>query len=216
MILRNFKCVFLFFVIVKNYTVEVFTGDVSRAGTNANVFLTLYGEFGDSGEKKLIKSETHMDKFEKNQMDRFSIQTADLGPLFKLKVRHDNAGFSPDWFLDKIEVNDGGRKKASFICERWLSDSKEDKQLERTLFEKDYKGPRITSMSSMSLKSNIGGSNLSGSKSNLSIRQNSPFGMPDEYGDGSTIPYKIIIRTGSEKNCGISSQVFIRLIGREN
>ena len=53
---------------MKDYIVEVFTGDVSRAGTNADVFLTVFGEFGDSGEKKLIKSETHMNKFERNQV----------------------------------------------------------------------------------------------------------------------------------------------------
>lgn len=53
---------------MKDYIVEVFTGDVARAGTNADVFLTMYGEFGDSGEKKLLKSETHMNKFERNQV----------------------------------------------------------------------------------------------------------------------------------------------------
>ena len=53
---------------VKNYNVEVFTGDVLRAGTDSNVFITLFGEFGDSGEKKLVKSETHMNKFERNQV----------------------------------------------------------------------------------------------------------------------------------------------------
>lgn len=38
-------------------------------GTNANVFLTLYGDNGDSGERKLAKSETHMDKFEREQVN---------------------------------------------------------------------------------------------------------------------------------------------------
>lgn len=200
---------------MKTYTVEVYTGNVSFAGTNANVFVTLFGELGDSGEKGLIKSETNLDKFERNKMDRFKVQCADLGELFKLKIRHDNAGFSADWFLDRVEVSDD-RRKYKFVCERWLSDSKEDKKIERTLFEKDYKGPRISSISSMSLKSNIGGSQMADSKSNLSIRQHSPFGQHgNEYDDGLTIPYKIIIRTGSEKNCGISSQVFIRLIGEE-
>lgn len=118
-----------------DYTVEVFTGDVFGAGTNANVFLTLFGELGDSGEKKLMKSQTHMDKFERNQMDRFAIQSADLGPLFKVHVRHDNSSFSTNWFLDRIEVSDQ-RDKYVFLCERWLSKSKDDKQIERTLFEK--------------------------------------------------------------------------------
>ena len=43
-----------------------------HAGTNANVFATVYGENGDSGERKLQKSEKHMDKFERNQVTNFS------------------------------------------------------------------------------------------------------------------------------------------------
>jgi hypothetical protein len=71
------------------------------------------------------------------KMDRFVIQAADLGPLFKVNVRHDNSGLSPDWFLDRIEITDKhDRSKYTFLCERWLSKSKEDKQIERTLFEK--------------------------------------------------------------------------------
>lgn len=68
-------------------------------------------------------------------MDRFQIQTADLGKLFKVKIRHDDSGLSADWFLDKIEISDD-RDKYAFLCERWLSKSKEDKLIERTLFEK--------------------------------------------------------------------------------
>ena len=47
---------------------HVFTGDVSNAGTNSNVFICVYGELGDTGERKLEKSETHMDKFERNNV----------------------------------------------------------------------------------------------------------------------------------------------------
>ena len=52
---------------MKKYTVDVYTGDKFMGGTNANVFLTMYGDKGDSGEKKLVKSQ-HMDKFERNQV----------------------------------------------------------------------------------------------------------------------------------------------------
>ena len=47
---------------------DVYTGDVSGSGTNANVFLTIFGDKGDSGERKLGKSDTHMDKFERKQV----------------------------------------------------------------------------------------------------------------------------------------------------
>ena len=52
---------------MKKYTVEVYTGDKWLAGTNANVYLCMFGEKGDSGEKKLVKSQ-NMDKFERNQV----------------------------------------------------------------------------------------------------------------------------------------------------
>lgn len=119
---------------MKEYQVDVYTGDTFRAGTDANVYLTLYGEFGDSGEKELIES-NHRNKFERKQMDRFFIRTADLGPLFKCVIRHDGSGISSDWLLDRIEVSEG-RNKYNFVCERWLSKNKDDKKLERTIFEK--------------------------------------------------------------------------------
>lgn len=52
----------------KKYLVNVYTGDVKGAGTDANVFLTVYGDKGDTGERKLSKSETHRDKFERGQV----------------------------------------------------------------------------------------------------------------------------------------------------
>ena len=53
----------------------------------------------------------------------------------KIKIRHDNGGFSSDWFLDRVEIDDGYNRFV-FPCERWLSKSKEDKKIERVLFEK--------------------------------------------------------------------------------
>ena len=53
---------------MKTYLVEVFTGDVFNAGTYSNVFITLIGENGNSKEKELSKSMTHVNKFERNQV----------------------------------------------------------------------------------------------------------------------------------------------------
>ncbi len=68
------------------YMVHVFTGDKSGAGTDANVFLTIYGESEDSGkwmkdlieinhcffffigERELAKSKTNRNKFEQKQV----------------------------------------------------------------------------------------------------------------------------------------------------
>lgn len=71
----------------KQYLVEVLTGDVARAGTNANVFLTMFGENAKSAEIHLAHSETHANKFERNHRDKFHIEAPDLGYLQAIRIR---------------------------------------------------------------------------------------------------------------------------------
>ena len=59
----------------------MYTGDVKGAGTDANVFVNIYGDQGDTGERKLHKSETNRDKFERGQLDVFQIEAVDLGKV---------------------------------------------------------------------------------------------------------------------------------------
>uniref|UniRef100_A0A8C0FBZ6 Lipoxygenase homology domains 1 n=1 Tax=Bubo bubo TaxID=30461 RepID=A0A8C0FBZ6_BUBBB len=127
--------------------ISVFTGDIYGAGTDANVFINIYGDLGDTGERKLSKSETNFNKFERGQEDTFTIQAVDLGILYKIKIRHDNSMFSPDWFLEKVEILDETTEESFiFLCERWLSKKKEDKKIDRTLYEQasNVSSPRIT------------------------------------------------------------------------
>lgn len=48
------------------------TGDVYGAGTDAKVFLTIYGNQGDTGERKLSKSETNSNKFERGAVRKLN------------------------------------------------------------------------------------------------------------------------------------------------
>ncbi len=52
------------------YVVKVYTGDFKNAGTDAKVFLTIYGKIADSGERKLKESENR-NKFERKQVRKF-------------------------------------------------------------------------------------------------------------------------------------------------
>lgn len=133
------------------------------AGTDASVFLTLFGDLGDTGERKLGKSENKKNKFErgqvpkegsnvtagssmdqneslllfKSQVDKFTIEAVDLGQVFKLHVRHDNSLMGADWYLDQVEVLDLETEEVyMFLCERWLSTKKEDHCVERTFYVK--------------------------------------------------------------------------------
>uniref|UniRef100_A0A3Q3AH36 Lipoxygenase homology PLAT domains 1a n=1 Tax=Kryptolebias marmoratus TaxID=37003 RepID=A0A3Q3AH36_KRYMA len=119
------------------YKVSVITGDVSGAGTDANVFLTIYGDQGDTGERKLSKSETNNNKFERGSVDKFTIEAVDLGQVFRIKIRHDNSMVSADWYLDQVEVLDVDTEEVYlFLCERWLSKKKEDRRIERVFYVK--------------------------------------------------------------------------------
>ena len=46
----------------------MFTGDEKKAGTDAEVFICLFGEKGESSEYHLNESETHNNKFERNHV----------------------------------------------------------------------------------------------------------------------------------------------------
>ena len=52
----------------KMYVIDVFTGDYKDAGTDSNVFLTVYGKKRNLGEKKLASSKNNINKFERNQV----------------------------------------------------------------------------------------------------------------------------------------------------
>ena len=54
--------------LAKPYQIKIFTGDISMAGTDSNVFLRVYGRKGESGEKQLKDSDTHMNKFERGNV----------------------------------------------------------------------------------------------------------------------------------------------------
>ncbi|XP_030114351.4 lipoxygenase homology domain-containing protein 1 isoform X9 [Taeniopygia guttata] len=191
---------------VHTYKISVFTGDIYGAGTDANVFLNIYGDLGDMGERKLSKSETNFNKFERGQEDTFTIQAVDLGILYKIKIRHDNSMFSPDWFLEKVEILDETTEESFiFLCERWLSKKKEDKKIERTLYEQSYDGER----------NSLDGSSLSVSsqESNANLKEPKKSSLVKAAEEGSLIPYHITITTGTEYDSSTDSRVFIIIMG---
>ncbi|XP_075267211.1 lipoxygenase homology domain-containing protein 1 [Opisthocomus hoazin] len=191
---------------VHTYKISVFTGDIYGAGTDANVFLNIYGDLGDTGERKLSKSETNFNKFERGQEDTFTIQAVDLGILYKIKIRHDNSMFSPDWFLEKVEILDETTEESFiFLCERWLSKKKEDKKIERTLYEQSYDGER-NSLDGLSLS-------LSSQDSNTNLKETKKSSLVKAAEEGSLIPYHITVTTGIEFDSSTDSRVYIIIMG---
>lgn len=65
---------------------------ISGAGTDANVFVMVFGEFGETGTLPL-KESTNRNKFERKMKDVFRYpDMLSLGELSKVRVWHDNKG----------------------------------------------------------------------------------------------------------------------------
>ena len=67
---------------VRDYYVEVHTADAGGAGTDANVYLQLFGARGDTGKRKLLVSETDGNKFEKGEV---SVRNSKRGNVLGLE-----------------------------------------------------------------------------------------------------------------------------------
>jgi len=66
------------------YEVVTVTGDARGAGTNANVFITIFGKTGQT-PKLQLRSSSGNDVFKRSQSDIFLLNTKCVGPLKKIR-----------------------------------------------------------------------------------------------------------------------------------
>ncbi|CAL1540914.1 unnamed protein product [Lymnaea stagnalis] len=120
---------------VKDYYVDVYTGDQAGSGTYANVFIKIFGIRGDTGWRHLHGSKTNISKFQAGYHDVFRVEAVDLGELSHVKVKHDGRDPDSGWYLKNIKIKDSQDPKLFFFfdCERWFDEGKEDGAIERTL-----------------------------------------------------------------------------------
>jgi hypothetical protein len=112
------------------------TGNKLRGGTDSDVFLNIFGDFGDTGERWLQKSETNKNRFERNQTDVFRIEAVSLKHLKKVRIGHNGKRAGNGWFLSKVTVRQEGNPKydKTFECNRWLAVDEDDGLIVRELF----------------------------------------------------------------------------------
>ncbi len=96
------------------YQVAVYTGNVPKAGTDADIWLWVDGTAGRTGWLYLDNPE---DNFEQNKTDYFYFTLADLGALTSAWVYFRPAGDSAGWFLSTVNVN--GK---TFSYYQWITD----------------------------------------------------------------------------------------------
>ncbi|CAF2728225.1 unnamed protein product [Rotaria sp. Silwood2] len=111
-----------------------FTGKKTGAGTDADVFITLYGNLSETGA---IKLESKKNSFEAGKKDEFTIECPNIGEINKILIAHNNKGLAPGWFLDQILIEDvNAHHIYEFPCNRWLAKDEDDKEISRFLFPK--------------------------------------------------------------------------------
>ena len=71
----------------KQYKISVKTGDIRQAGTDADVFIKLCGDKGDSGKLQLKDPDNHRNKFERDFTDEFTVNTTDIGKVRALTLK---------------------------------------------------------------------------------------------------------------------------------
>jgi hypothetical protein len=115
------------------YRVVTDTGTASGAGTDADVYLTLYGDRTVGREQELDNGD---DNFENGASDTFRVEDDDLGNLVALRIRHNNQGDRAGWFLDRVVVTRENPPTTQWVfpCGRWLARDEDDGSTDRLLF----------------------------------------------------------------------------------
>jgi len=87
----------------QKFFVTVTTTDTKGAGTDANVWIELFGEFGKaSGARNLDNA---ADNFCRGRVDKFELDVAGMGAgITKARIGHDNSGFGPGWCVEHVDV----------------------------------------------------------------------------------------------------------------
>ena len=96
------------------YEIKVCTANIERAGTNSSVYITLYGELGDSKRQRLEEALTSKGPltirktfglFRRGCQDVFRVPVAsDIGALKKLIIGVTSFGVASSWIVDSVEV----------------------------------------------------------------------------------------------------------------
>lgn len=105
------------------YRIEVVTGDVRGAGTQAPAIVTLHGESGHSSDF-VIGNEQDENGFERGSSKKYELSIeSDLGPLKRIHVEQCEPSVTETgsgWFLDKVEVTGPNGQTVVFPCYSWI------------------------------------------------------------------------------------------------
>ncbi|XP_073238556.1 lipoxygenase homology domain-containing protein 1-like isoform X5 [Porites lutea] len=90
-------------IICADYEVQVTTGNSLGAGTDAKVYIKIFGAKESTAEREL--EAIHKDPFERGKKDTFYLRnTADVGTITAIAIKRDESGWFPKWQLARQSV----------------------------------------------------------------------------------------------------------------
>lgn len=111
-------------------------------GTTADVIIDIYGTEGSSGPIYLNNPHSEKQFFSRSSINIFYVNLPNsLGDLNRIKVKHNNAGPDPSWYLKDVFIVDiTSSSKFHFVADRWIAVHKNDGKLECSFTETKEKG----------------------------------------------------------------------------
>lgn len=106
------------------YHIEIKTADQYLAGTDANIFIKLYGSRGISPEERL-NGHISGNAFERNHVDKCDLSfNDDCGDIYMISVRSDQLWAGADWMCDYFTVQreNGPIVKFQLPSGQWIED----------------------------------------------------------------------------------------------
>jgi len=105
------------------YQITLYTGNEKFAGTNANIFIQLFGIKGSTDKLSLP---TTYSQLEEGSIDQIQLDIGkDIGDVYKIIISHDNAGIGGGWQLGEVHVQQELSNKVSkFYIFKWLDDDR--------------------------------------------------------------------------------------------
>ncbi|XP_019644234.1 PREDICTED: polycystic kidney disease protein 1-like 2 [Branchiostoma belcheri] len=115
------------------YVVTLYTGFKGGAGTTASVWINLFGDYGRTGPIAL--QDENRPLFEEGSVDSFLVSSQNIiGMIHVVHIWHDNTGYSPEWYLSQIVVQEKGTNRiVYFLCNSWFAVGEGDGKIERLI-----------------------------------------------------------------------------------
>lgn len=104
---------------VFKYDITIYTGDVTGAGTDANIDLTIYGD----GQQKTFRLNPLIsgNAFERNQTDTLTLKNVGILTVDKITLTSDNSYAGAAWYLGWIDIKVAGYENPGrFTCNCWI------------------------------------------------------------------------------------------------